>query len=357
MKFQRFLCLKAKKSACVLFLLFPFAAVAGVHAAAGGAFAGCGGYANSASACDTVGGKVYAQSDLDVKAAYAYGEDIKAVYMRNALLEQGFRDFAGPATPLRVGFVVEKDGTLTGVRMLRHGSEEQDVAVLSMVRGMPAWHAGIKDGRAVRSACAIDIDVPVAFTGNSFPVAGLKPLPGGGCGSAFVDPSCCGASGLDGGFDLKRSLDVSADTVYRILGYKHKLGDADPGDFDAIAVQAGGKTVLTWRLDCGWDDFSRSWGDVSDRFCHTVPLAGGAVAAFFIGASVASQPEYLTVMVMKGGRASVVYSKPMTVSWIDSGGKTLYLQENVIEWMAEGKPSGSPIRHKMQVKDGALYYE
>ena len=316
-----------------------------------------GGYANLASACDTVGGKVYAQSELDVKAAYAYGEDIKAVYMRNALLEQGFRDFTGPATPLRVCFIVEKDGTLTGVRMLCHGSEEQDVAVLSMVRGMPAWRAGMKGGRAVRSACAIDIDVPVAFTGNSFPVAGLKPLPCGGCRGAYVDPSCGGAPGLDGGFDLKRSLDVSADTVYRILGYKHKLGDADPGDFDAIAVQVGGDIVLTWHLDSGWDDFSRPWGDVCSRFCYTVPLAGGAVAAFFVGASVASQPECLTVIVMKGGRASVVYSKPMIVNWIDDDSKTLYLQENVIEWMAEGKPSGSPIRHKMQVKDGALYYE
>lgn len=357
MKIQRLLCLKAKKGACVLFLLFPFAAVAGVCAAAGGASAGCVADAKSASACDTVGCKVYEQSGLDVKAAYAYGEESKAVYMRNSLLEQGFRDFTGPAVPLRVGFIVEKDGTLTGVRMLRHGSEEQDVAVLSMVRGMPAWRAGMKGGRAVRSACAIDIDVPVAFAGNSFPREGLKPLPRGGCRGTYVDPSCCGASGLDGGFDLKRSLDVSADTVYRILGYKHKLGDADPGDFDAMAVQAGGKTVLTWCLDSGWDDFSRSWGDVSCRFCHTVPLAGGAVAAFFIGASVASQPEYLTVVVMKGGRASVVYSKPMIVSWIDADGKTLYLQENVIEWMAEGKPSGYPVRHKMQVKDGALYYE
>ena len=319
MKIQRLLCLKAKKGACVLFLLFPFAAVAGVCAAAGGASAGCVADAKSASACDTVGCKVYEQSGLDVKAAYAYGEESKAVYMRNSLLEQGFRDFTGPAVPLRVGFIVEKDGTLTGVRMLRHGSEEQDVAVLSMVRGMPAWRAGMKGGRAVRSACAIDIDVPVAFAGNSFPREGLKPLPRGGCRGAYVDPSCCGAS--------------------------------------AIAVQAGGKTVLTWCLDSGWDDFSRSWGDVSCRFCHTVPLAGGAVAAFFIGASVASQPEYLTVVVMKGGRASVVYSKPMIVSWIDADGKTLYLQENVIEWMAEGKPSGYPVRHKMQVKDGALYYE
>ena len=339
MKIQRLLCLKAKKGACVLFLLFPFAAVAGVCAAAGGASAGCVADAKSASACDTVGCKVYEQSGLDVKAAYAYGEESKAVYMRNSLLEQGFRDFTGPAVPLRVGFIVEKDGTLTGVRMLRHGSEEQDVAVLSMVRGMPAC-GGIGQSR-----------VSMLLLGKAH------------IGEVQVSlwdedtMACCGASGLDGGFDLKRSLDVSADTVYRILGYKHKLGDADPGDFDAIAVQAGGKTVLTWCLDSGWDDFSRSWGDVSCRFCHTVPLAGGAVAAFFIGASVASQPEYLTVVVMKGGRASVVYSKPMIVSWIDADGKTLYLQENVIEWMAEGKPSGYPVRHKMQVKDGALYYE
>ena len=161
--------LKGKeKRVCAVFA-FPFAAVAGVHVAAGGAFACREADAYGTSACDTVGGKVYAQSEPDVKAAYAYGEEIKAVYMRNALLEQGFRDFAGPATPLRVGFVVEKDGTLTGVRMLCHGSEEQDVAVLSMVRGMPAWRAGMKGGRAVRSACAIDIDVPVAFTGNRLP--------------------------------------------------------------------------------------------------------------------------------------------------------------------------------------------
>lgn len=87
MNFEKLFCLKAKKSVCVLFLLFPFAAVASVHAAPGGASAGCTTDAYGASACDTVGCKMYEQSGLDVKAAYAYGEDIKAVYMRNALLE------------------------------------------------------------------------------------------------------------------------------------------------------------------------------------------------------------------------------------------------------------------------------
>ena len=81
---------------------------------------------------------------------------------------------------------------------------------------------------------------------------------------------------------------------------------------------------------------------------------------FYTGVNTMSDPNNLLVLCNKYHQLPDGYepSDLVQISQTNSnGGKTLYLQENVIEWMAEGKPSGYPVRHKMQVKDGALYYE
>ena len=63
-----------------------------------------------------------------------------------------------------VGFIVEKDGSLTNVKVLRHVDIALDAEALRVVKGMPKWIPGCHDGQLVR----VEYNVPVSFR--------LKPL-------------------------------------------------------------------------------------------------------------------------------------------------------------------------------------
>lgn len=58
-----------------------------------------------------------------------------------------------------VGFVVEKDGSITDVKVLRSVDPSLDREAMRVVKGMPRWSAGRQNGRAVR----VRYNVPVSF--------------------------------------------------------------------------------------------------------------------------------------------------------------------------------------------------
>ena len=58
-----------------------------------------------------------------------------------------------------VGFVVEKDGSLTNVKVLRAVDRALDAEALRVVKGMPKWIPGCQDEQLVR----VKYNVPVSF--------------------------------------------------------------------------------------------------------------------------------------------------------------------------------------------------
>ncbi len=61
-----------------------------------------------------------------------------------------------------VSFVVEPDGTITGISIERGVTAELDSEAKRMMRKMPKWAAGEKDGKKVRTK----VRLPIAFTLN-----------------------------------------------------------------------------------------------------------------------------------------------------------------------------------------------
>ena len=51
---------------------------------------------------------------------------------------------------LVIGFIVEKDGSLTDVKVLRPVDIDLDAEVLRLVKGMPKWIPGRQNGKRVR---------------------------------------------------------------------------------------------------------------------------------------------------------------------------------------------------------------
>jgi len=58
-----------------------------------------------------------------------------------------------------VTFVVEKDGSLTGIKVSKSLSPETDAEAIRLIQASPKWNAGIQNGRAVR----VQYTLPVAF--------------------------------------------------------------------------------------------------------------------------------------------------------------------------------------------------
>ena len=49
-----------------------------------------------------------------------------------------------------VGFIIEKDGSLTDVKVLRSVDRALDAEALRVVKGMPKWISGRQNGQRVR---------------------------------------------------------------------------------------------------------------------------------------------------------------------------------------------------------------
>lgn len=61
---------------------------------------------------------------------------------------------------MHVRFVVEKDGSVTGARLVENYSEKIENAVIGMLMSMPRWTPGQKDGEVVRTGYGTWVGVP-----------------------------------------------------------------------------------------------------------------------------------------------------------------------------------------------------
>lgn len=58
-----------------------------------------------------------------------------------------------------VGFVVEKDGSISDTEILKHATPALDEAAVATVKKMPRWKPGMQDGKKVR----VKFSVPITF--------------------------------------------------------------------------------------------------------------------------------------------------------------------------------------------------
>lgn len=58
-----------------------------------------------------------------------------------------------------VNFIVEKDGTLSNITVLKGMGEEFDEEAIRAVKEMPSWKPGVKDGKVVR----VNFTLPITF--------------------------------------------------------------------------------------------------------------------------------------------------------------------------------------------------
>ena len=161
-------------------------------------------------------------------------------------------------------------------------------------------------------------------------------------------------------YNLETNNAVAMRKAYTINGLRYKGWDNESGDFNVIEILFGNNTLLTLKYADGWDKMSTDYGSYTSKFCGIENLGDDTYAAIFKGIDIMSQPPYITIIVMKNGKASLVFNKPMIINDIKTnadGTKTFDLQENVVERIDENTPANSPITHTMTIANGNIYFK
>lgn len=147
---------------------------------------------------------------------------------------------------------------------------------------------------------------------------------------------------------------------YIVRGLRYNgYTDADPGDFNVIEISYGKDTLFTLKYDDGWENMSKDWGAYTSSFCGIEDLGNNTFAAIFIGATLANEPPYLTIIALKDGKASLVFNKRIVIVNINTasdGSKTFDLQENFSEPIDENTFT-NPQKHTLTIKDGNIYFK
>lgn len=169
-----YLCLRSYgRSALVVLMAFGVsvvcrATIAGVHMPAESA-------ARAVAVADSTVERALPLKALDVRPQFPGGREALIDYVFGRLAKDGVEGVPTKFFDVRVGFFIEKDGSITGARVLNGGLPEVNSAVTAMLEDMPRWSPGMKGGTPVRTRYATYIRVPDYSSGLE-----VKPeFPGG----------------------------------------------------------------------------------------------------------------------------------------------------------------------------------
>ena len=103
---------------------------------------------------------------------------------------------------------------------------------------------------------------------------------------------------------------------YAIECLKYRNWENDPGDMHLIRIRYQGKELFSLENNEGWEYITNEPnGDVKKTsFFYKINLDEESVALVFVGVYIMSQPPRLTIIVLKNGKASLVFDKPYYIN-------------------------------------------
>lgn len=118
---------------------------------------------NTITSGDGDGGNIVAISDPviefpDVEATFPGGELAMREWMAKNLQYPEISIENGDKGRVFLKFVVEKDGTISNVEIVKGATKELDQEAKRMIRSMPKWQSGESEGRKVRSSFTLPIN-------------------------------------------------------------------------------------------------------------------------------------------------------------------------------------------------------
>jgi len=87
------------------------------------------------------------------------GDDARITYLVNNIKYPDEARKAGIQGVTYVSFIVEKDGSITGAKVLRGFDKACDEVALNVIKNMPKWEPGVQKGKPVR----VQFNMPIKF--------------------------------------------------------------------------------------------------------------------------------------------------------------------------------------------------
>lgn len=167
-------------------------------------------------------------------------------------------------------------------------------------------------------------------------------------------------------FILKQERTESAPNgdTYQIKCEKFRNWENDPGDLHTIVIRHEGKQIFSLlNSDDGWGDITEEPNDGLEKnaFYYKIDLDDNTIAILLRDVYIMSQPPLLTLIVIRDGKANLVFNRPSYINKVSRKGKeTIFtLQANSIEIIEENGKTiqlNEPELHTLTFKDGMVYY-
>lgn len=101
--------------------------------------------------------QIYNSTGLETKPEFPGGNSMFYKYVSNNFRMPKAKDFKGGK--VIVSFVIEKDGSVTDIKVIRHPGFETDKETVRLLKSSPKWKPGIQNGKNVRALYTLPINL------------------------------------------------------------------------------------------------------------------------------------------------------------------------------------------------------
>lgn len=130
-------------------------------------------------------------------------------------------------------------------------------------------------------------------------------------------------------FKASKSVTIGQD-VYDINMMRYKGWGIDGGSFEVVEVKDdNGKTLLQLQNSEAWENIDSKLRVFGYYYFIPIKIDATSTALIFVGFIRASQPSFVTIVVLRNKKATLVYNKQLFIASIKSG--TIYLSDDAGE--------------------------
>ena len=148
---------------------------------------------------------------------------------------------------------------------------------------------------------------------------------------------------------------------YTINCLKYRTWGNDPGDIHVIQVLHQGKEVFKLNNDEGWKYINEEpdGGITKTKFYYSIDLDKNTKVLIFVGIYIQSLPPYISMIVLKSGKATLVFNKRCYINEIKKQGNKIdfILRKNTLEYVNSSTPVNQPILKTLTMENGRMYFK
>jgi hypothetical protein len=178
--------------------------------------------------------------------------------------------------------------------------------------------------------------------------------------SAFLDP-------IDTNPNKTASCPLIKEVSLSVSSFKYSVKlkgyegwENEPGDYHVIEILCNGRSVFEMRYDDGWNYFylAKDYIKSPNTPFKEFNLSSDCKALVFTGITIGSQPPFTTIVILRNGKATLVYNKEGYINDMETIGNVvkLKLQLNTVEYHDDNIPYNEAEVAELEIKNGMIYY-